>query len=212
MPQEASYVIKPPTQGPFEQKNPSIIVEELAPLKLSQAEGDTNSVLKINSETFISKQKNCTSLKSCWEKERGLKGEFLKEGDLLFRKNKNHFGNVNLQLVIPSDLRNEILALCHESTSAHLFVTKTKDRILRHYFWPNCFKDTESYVRSCDPCQRKGKARDKRKAPFQLLPIITEIISKMNIDAIVPLPVSSKNNRYLLTAICMSSKYQKPYQ
>ncbi|GBL83932.1 Uncharacterized protein K02A2.6, partial [Araneus ventricosus] len=152
-------------------------------------------------------QRNCTGLKPCWEKEREGKGEFVKKGDLLFRKNKDHFGNANLQLVIPADLRNEILELCHESTSAHLSVTKTKDRLLRHYFWPNCVKDTENYVRSCDPCQRIGKAREKGKAPLKLVPIITEIFSKINIDAVGPLPISAKNNRYLLTAICMSSKY-----
>ncbi|GBN26224.1 Uncharacterized protein K02A2.6 [Araneus ventricosus] len=161
----------------------------------------------VDSEAFASEQRNCTSLKSCWEKEREGKGEFVKKGDLLFRKNKDHFGNANLQLVIPADLRKEILALCHESTSAHLGVTKTKDRLLRHYFWPNCVKDTENYVRSCDPCQRIGKAREKGKAPLKLVPIITEIFSKINIDVVEPLPISAKDNRYLLTAICMSSKY-----
>ncbi|GBN66471.1 Retrovirus-related Pol polyprotein from transposon 412, partial [Araneus ventricosus] len=208
---EASAVLKPPPQRPSPtvlDENPSIIVaEELVPFPLPQAEGDTNRLLKVDSEAFASEQRNCTGLKPCWEKEREGKGEFVKKGDLLFRKNKDHFGNEYLQLVIPADLRNEILALCHESTSAHLGVTKTKDRLLRHYFWPNCVKDTENYVRSCDPCQRIGKAREKGKAPLKLVPILTEIFSKINIDAVGPLPISAKNNRYLLTAICMSSKY-----
>ncbi|GBM97599.1 Retrovirus-related Pol polyprotein from transposon 412 [Araneus ventricosus] len=208
---EASAVIKPPPQRPsqtVQDENPSIIVaEELVPFPLPQAEGDTNRLLKVDSEAFASEQRNCTGLKPCWEKEREGKDEFVKKGDLLFRRNKDRFGNVNLQLVIPADLRNEIFALCHESTSAHLGVTKTKDRLLRHYFWPNCVKDTENYVRSCDPCQRIGKAREEGKAPLKLVPIITEIFSKINIDAVGPLPISAKNNRYLLTAICMSSKY-----
>ncbi|GBM63405.1 hypothetical protein AVEN_82259-1 [Araneus ventricosus] len=161
---EASAVIKPPPQRPsqtVQDESPSIIVaEELVPFPLPHAEGDTNSLLKVDSEAFRSEQRNCTSLKPCWEKERGGKGEFVKNGDLLFRKNKDHFGNANLQLVIPADLRDEILALCHESTSARLGMTKTKDRLLRHYFSPNCVKDTENYVRSCDPCQSIGKARE----------------------------------------------------
>ncbi|GBL73612.1 hypothetical protein AVEN_158481-1 [Araneus ventricosus] len=207
---EASVDIKPPPQRPVQDENPSILVaEELVPFSLTQAEGDTNSLLKVDSEAFASEQRNCTSLKPCWEKEREGKGEFVKKGDLLFRKNKDHFGNANLQLVIPADLRNEILALCHESTSARLGVTKTKDRLLRYYFWSNCVKDTENYVRSCDPCQRIGKAREKGKAPLKLVPIITEIFSKINIDAVGPLPISAKNNRYLLTAICMSSKHSE---
>ncbi|GBL79282.1 hypothetical protein AVEN_92497-1 [Araneus ventricosus] len=108
----ASAVIKPPPQRPsqtVQDENPSIMVaEELVPFPLPQAEGDTNRLLKVDSEAFASEQRNCTVLKPCWEKEREGKGEFVKKGDLLFRKNKDHFGNVNLQLVIPADLRNEI--------------------------------------------------------------------------------------------------------
>ncbi|KAF8768490.1 Retrovirus-related Pol polyprotein like [Argiope bruennichi] len=52
-----------------------------------------------------------------------------------------------------------------------------------------------------------GKAREKTKAPLKLVPVISEIFSKLNIDCVGPLPISEKNNRYLLTAMCMSSKY-----
>ncbi|GBM90836.1 hypothetical protein AVEN_3083-1 [Araneus ventricosus] len=93
------------------------------------------------------------------------------------------------------------------TNSAHFGMTKTKDRLLKHYFGPNYVKDVEEYIKYCDPCQRIGKARNKKKAPLKLIPIITEIFSKIYIDAVGPLTVSDKNNRYLLTAICMSSKY-----
>ncbi|GBO43515.1 hypothetical protein AVEN_160694-1 [Araneus ventricosus] len=61
---EASAAIKPPPQRPVQDENPSIIVEEeLVPLPLPQAEGDTMSLLKFSSETVASEQNNCTSLK-----------------------------------------------------------------------------------------------------------------------------------------------------
>ncbi|GBN48073.1 Retrovirus-related Pol polyprotein from transposon 412, partial [Araneus ventricosus] len=123
------------------------------------------------------------------------------------RESKDHYGNISLQVVIPQVYRDKILALCHEGTSSHLGVRKTKDRLLKYYFWPNCIKEIEGYVRSCDPCQRMGKGNEKVKAPLKLVPIITEVFSKMNIDAEGPLPTSSKGNSYLLTAICMSSRY-----
>ncbi|GFY08194.1 retrovirus-related Pol polyprotein from transposon 412 [Trichonephila clavipes] len=63
------------------------------------------------------------------------------------------------------------------------------------------------FVKTCDSCQRVGKPRDKAKAPLKLVPIISEVFSKINIDAVGPLPVSTKQNRYLITSICVASKY-----
>ncbi|GBM42365.1 hypothetical protein AVEN_150858-1 [Araneus ventricosus] len=72
----ASAVIKPPPQRPVQDKNPIIVGEELVPLPLPQAVGDTLSLLKVSSETFASEQNNCTSWdKSSWEKEKGAKSE-----------------------------------------------------------------------------------------------------------------------------------------
>ncbi|GFT04940.1 retrovirus-related Pol polyprotein from transposon 297 [Trichonephila clavipes] len=47
----------------------------------------------------------------------------------------------------------------------------------------------------------------KKKAPLKLVPVIQEVFTKLNIDACGPLPITSKGNRYLITAICMSSKF-----
>ncbi|GFU67231.1 retrovirus-related Pol polyprotein from transposon 17.6 [Trichonephila clavipes] len=47
----------------------------------------------------------------------------------------------------------------------------------------------------------------KKKAPLKLVPVIQEVFIKLNIDACGPLPITSKGNRYLITAICMSSKF-----
>ncbi|GFV68410.1 retrovirus-related Pol polyprotein from transposon 412 [Trichonephila clavipes] len=53
--------------------------------------------------------------------------------------------------------------------------------------------------------QRVGKPRDKAKAPLKLVPIISEVLSKINIDAVGPLPVSTKQNRYLITVESITS-------
>ncbi|GFY34150.1 retrovirus-related Pol polyprotein from transposon 412 [Trichonephila clavipes] len=68
-------------------------------------------------------------------------------------------------------------------------------------------EDVEEFVKTCDSCQRVGKPRDKAKAPLKLVPIISEVFSKINIDTVGPLPVSTKQNRYLITSICVASKY-----
>jgi len=49
--------------------------------------------------------------------------------------------------------RENIMKLCHDSWACHLGITKTKDRLARHYYWPNCYREIEEYVKCCDPCQ-----------------------------------------------------------
>ncbi|GFV42471.1 retrovirus-related Pol polyprotein from transposon 17.6 [Trichonephila clavipes] len=65
----------------------------------------------------------------------------------------------------------------------------------------------EEFVKTCDQCQRAGKPNDKKKVPLKLVPVIQEVFTQLNIDACGPLPITSKGNRYLVTAICMSSKF-----
>ncbi|XP_055951586.1 uncharacterized protein LOC129987653 [Argiope bruennichi] len=181
--------------------------ESLPPIEIGEGAEDLFTPFKITQEEFSKAQMDCGTLEECRERvNKGHEG-FKKEKGLFFRVTKDHLGNPRSQLIVPKKFRPAILEMCHESTSAHLGVTKTKDRALKYYFWPNCVKDIENYVRSCDPCQRIGKPREKTKAPLKLVPVISEIFSKLNIDCVGPLPISEKNNRYLLTAMCMSSKY-----
>ncbi|KAG8174921.1 hypothetical protein JTE90_020200 [Oedothorax gibbosus] len=99
------------------------------------------------------------------------------------------------------------MKICHEVTAAHLGATKTKDTLFKTFYWPNCYKDVDNFVKTCDVCQRAGKSQDKKKAPLKLVPVIPEIFSKINVDACGPLPQTPSGNRYLITALCMSSKY-----
>ncbi|GBN57268.1 hypothetical protein AVEN_257600-1 [Araneus ventricosus] len=72
---ESGAVIKPPPRRPLQEENPIIVGEELVPLPLPQAVGDTLSLLKVSSEAFASEQNNCTSLNSSWEKEKAGKSK-----------------------------------------------------------------------------------------------------------------------------------------
>ncbi|GFX27890.1 gypsy retrotransposon integrase-like protein 1 [Trichonephila clavipes] len=129
------------------------------------------------------------------------------EKELLVKNREDKLGNVVKLIVVPEGLRDPIKSLCHEGTSAHLGITKSKDKLNRYFYWPNCYRDMEQFVKTCDQCQKAGKPNDKKKAPLKLVPVIQEVFTKLNIDACGPLPITSKGNRYLITAICMSSKF-----
>jgi len=54
--------------------------------------------------------------------------------------------------------RAKLLYLAHEIPSAgNLGVTKTKDRLLRHFYWPSISRDTRNFSCECDICQRLRK-------------------------------------------------------
>ncbi|GFW92936.1 retrovirus-related Pol polyprotein from transposon 17.6 [Trichonephila clavipes] len=68
-------------------------------------------------------------------------------------------------------------------------------------------ESNEQGVQLVNAVVTRRKPRDKAKAPLKLVPIISEVFSKINIDAVGPLPVSTKQNRYLITSISVASKY-----
>ena len=137
-------------------------------------------------------------------KKRGISlKKYCLEREILFRVVKDNRGNQRPQIVVPNNLRAEILKLCHSGISYHHRNRKTK----RHYFWTNLIRDTENYVRTWDACQRIEKGRGVKKAPLKLVPIISEVFSRINCNFVVPVPESEKGNKYILTAICMASKY-----
>ena len=75
------------------------------------------------------------------------------------------------------------------------------------YFWPHIVKNAEDFIKSCDPCQRVDKRNEIKKVPMKLVPIISEIFTRLNCNIVGPLPESEKGNRYMLTAMCLAWKY-----
>ncbi|GFV23956.1 retrovirus-related Pol polyprotein from transposon 297 [Trichonephila clavipes] len=181
-------------------------------LPLFTEEKDTMSLININTDEFIEAQQKSEELAPLIQKiEKGMNNEAsdysLTKGKLLIKSRKDKNGDIRQLLVIPEKFRSSILKMGHEGTSGHLGVTKTKSRIARYFYWPQCYKEIEEFVKTCDPCQRAGKANYQKKAPMQLVPVKSEVFSKLNVDAVGPLPTTPTGNKYLLTVMCMSSKY-----
>ena len=57
-------------------------------------------------------------------------------------------------LLVPQHLIPEILHEAHGHLLAgHFGVTKTKQRLLQSYYWPNMERDITEHLRHCDKCQ-----------------------------------------------------------
>lgn len=64
------------------------------------------------------------------------------------------------QLVLSTKCRDYVQQLSHEVPMAG--VTKTKDRVLRRYYWPGIFKDVANSCRSCEVCQWSTSKKPRR--------------------------------------------------
>ncbi|GBN06625.1 hypothetical protein AVEN_215802-1 [Araneus ventricosus] len=78
----------------------------------------------------------------------------IKENGMLVKKKIDKNENGRELIVVPEKYGDKIKSLCHDSTSGHLGIVKTKDRLARYLYWPNCYQEIEEYVKTCDPCER----------------------------------------------------------
>ena len=111
--------------------------------------------------------------------------------------------------MVPASLRPKLLQIAHEIPAAgHLGVANTQSRLLRHFFWPSISRDTKSFCRSCDICQRLGKGKKPVPAPWQSIPLVSEPFAQVAIDIIGPLPVCQESgNRFILTILDLCTHY-----
>lgn len=116
--------------------------------------------------------------------------------------------SIDWKMVVPRNLRQEVLQQCHDSPlAAHMGFKKTYSRISEEYYWPQMRRDILTYINKCQICSSQkspNKARPglmgKEKEvnyPFQLI----------SMDLMGPLPRSSKGNTYLLVVTDWYSKY-----
>ena len=79
--------------------------------------------------------------------------------------------------------------------------------ILRRTFtWPGVTRDVKAWCRSCVECQKAARAVNCR-ASLQPLPVIPTPFSRLAFDLVGPLPRTKQGHRYLLTCMCLGSKY-----
>ena len=111
------------------------------------------------------------------------------------------------RIVVPCSRREQVLRAAHSDlTAGHFGYKRTLARIARYFMWPGMWKEVRQFVKTCGGCQRAAK-NTNAKAPLQPLPIVSEPFTKVAFDIVGPLPRTTKGNRYLLTMICLYTKY-----
>ena len=110
---------------------------------------------------------------------------------------------------MPTRYRQSVLSLAHDHHwSGHLGVTKTYDRVLRHFFWSGLKQDVSRFCRTCHVCQITGKPNQVIKpAPLHQIPAVGEPFEHVLVDCVGPLPKSESGNQFLLTIMCLATRH-----
>ena len=124
---------------------------------------------------------------------------------LMFQAVTTHTLEVEHLLVLPKKYRKRVMALAHEKCG-HLGARKVKALVRQRFAWPEMAKDVVGHCQSREVCQtcRKSKAR---KAPMMEREILSEPFEVLAMDLVGPFPKGKGGYTYLLTTICMSSKW-----
>ncbi|XP_076055262.1 uncharacterized protein LOC143033653 [Oratosquilla oratoria] len=187
----------------------------------SQTDPSSSSPVSLSRAELIKEQKSDPSLKNLYEivsspeeVEKMSRGFYIENG-VLMRKwrastaTADQPWQVRNQIVLPLGFRNNVLRLAHDTPLAgHLGVRKTLFNITQHFHWPTVVKDVAQYCKTCHTCQLVGKPNQKIvEAPLHPIPVMEEPFKKVLIDCVGPLPPSSKGNQYILTIMCMSTRF-----
>lgn len=104
------------------------------------------------------------------------------------------------------DLRNQIMWEFHDSAvGGHSGQEITFKRISQVFFWPNMRREVNTYVSSCDVCQRVKTGNQFPGGLLQPLPLPTQIWEDISLDFIEGLP-KSEGKECILVVVDRFSK------
>lgn len=117
-------------------------------------------------------------------------------------------GNVERhQLVTPAPLRQQVIEFTHTSCGrGHFGIRKSLLQLRQRAYWPSWKEDVRRYCQRCDPCARYRREKPPRQGLMQK-PVVGEPMERFGIDITGPHPISSRGNKYILTAIDYFSRW-----
>ena len=119
--------------------------------------------------------------------------------DVLGRRWESVAGDtIKWQLIVPENLRSEVLQHLHDAkTAGHLGVAKTVERVKQRFYCHKYSQDMRDWCRKCDLCSSRRRPQRKLRAPMRTYNVVTPM-ERVALDILGPLPVSTSGNKYIL--------------
>jgi hypothetical protein len=106
---------------------------------------------------------------------------------------------VKQQIVIPKQMRQEIMTMYHDSyVTGHYGVDRTFQRLNERVYWDTMYTDVFNYCRSCIVCAKRKTPHRTKQLVAGTLPIAAYPWQRISIDIVGPLPTSIAGNAYIL--------------
>ncbi len=102
-------------------------------------------------------------------------------------------------------LRGKIITQFHDHVSAgHPGIEKTKELVLREYWWPKMKKTVETYVKGCEVCQRTKSSTQPKATLLNPNAVPEGPWTHISVDMVTRLPTSNRCNAILVIVNCSS--------
>lgn len=112
-----------------------------------------------------------------------------------------------LQILVPNHLKHDIMKQVHDGVfGGHLGRKKTKAKLLQKYNWYQCREDIYLWIKRCDNCAINKKPTKNPKAYLGELRVGAPL-GRLGVDILGPLPLTPRNNRYILIATDYFTKW-----
>jgi hypothetical protein len=103
-----------------------------------------------------------------------------------------------LQLVVPKDLRDELLEAFHDDRLAgHLGVAKTFCKLRSRYYWPGMYGDVSNWCQKCSVCLSRKHPHRWTKYPLKPIPVAGPF-DRVAVDFVGPLHTTNVGSKYIL--------------
>lgn len=115
--------------------------------------------------------------------------------------------NSNRRIYVPKDSRYWLLNLAHDDImyGGHLGIKKTYRKLTR-FWWPQMHQEVESYVKSCNLCQRFKNPTGLPPGYLHSIPV-SKVFEHIHIDIVGPLKSTFRGHSYVITATDAFSKW-----
>lgn len=136
---------------------------------------------------------------------------FLKDDVLCKRWERTKSKGAYIQVVIPKNLRENVLRAAHDNvSSAHLGVNKTLRKIQRNYYWYGMKVDVRNWIKKCAKCGARKRPNRTPRAPLVSFNAGAPM-DRVATDILGPFPVSERGNRYILVVGDLFTKWIEAY-
>jgi len=112
------------------------------------------------------------------------------------------------KLVVPLDLRNDLIKLAHNSTtSAHMGIDKTIEKLQRQFYWPKMIHEIREYIKNCVKCKMNKAGNSLLRPPMGKSRESSRPFQHLYVDFLGPYPRSKRGNCFLLIVLDHYSKF-----